>query len=151
MNILINLAVFAITAIAMEGVAWALHKYVMHGWGWAWHADHHRPAHRGLQKNDLYAVCMALISFLLILNGLMFHIGPLAAVGFGMALYGLGYLLFHDIMFHRRIPGLRIKPRGAYLQRIVRAHRLHHQNSNQKEGGTSFGFLYAPKRFESEP
>ncbi|HMP46582.1 MAG TPA: beta-carotene hydroxylase, partial [Sphingopyxis sp.] len=29
------------TVVAMEGVAWASHKYIMHGFGWAWHRDHH--------------------------------------------------------------------------------------------------------------
>ncbi len=26
----------------MEGVAWLLHRYVMHGFGWYVHEDHHR-------------------------------------------------------------------------------------------------------------
>ena len=25
------------TFLAMEGVAWSAHKYIMHGWGWGWH------------------------------------------------------------------------------------------------------------------
>ncbi len=25
------------TVAAMEAVAWAVHKYIMHGWGWGWH------------------------------------------------------------------------------------------------------------------
>jgi hypothetical protein len=49
-------------------------------------------------------------------------------------------------MFHRRIPGVRLRARGAYLQRIVRAHKVHHQTSNQKEIGTAFGFLYAGRQ-----
>ena len=31
----LTLAVFFL----MEGVAWWSHKYIMHGWGWAWHRD----------------------------------------------------------------------------------------------------------------
>ena len=41
------------TAIGMEGVAWWAHKYVMHGWGWAWHKDHHEPHDNLFEKNDL--------------------------------------------------------------------------------------------------
>jgi beta-carotene 3-hydroxylase len=130
----------------MEWVAWATHKYVMHGFLWVLHEDHHRPQHRGWQKNDLFSLFFSVISCLLIINGLRFHTWPVASVGLAMALYGVGYVLFHDVMFHRRIPGLRIKPRGRYLQRIVRAHKLHHQKSNQKENGVAFGFLYAAKR-----
>ena len=31
------------TILLMECVAWATHKYVMHGWGWGWHRSHHEP------------------------------------------------------------------------------------------------------------
>lgn len=144
MDALISVLVVIAVAIGMECVAWAMHKYVMHGFLWVLHEDHHRPQHRGLQKNDLFALFFSVISCLLIVNGLLFRIWPLLSAGLGMLLYGIGYVLFHDIMFHRRIPGLRIKPRGAYLQRIVHAHKLHHQNSGQ-HGGISFGFLYARK------
>ncbi|MBN1934924.1 MAG: sterol desaturase family protein [Anaerolineae bacterium] len=145
MNVLINALVVIAVAVWMEGMAWATHKYVMHGFLWVLHEDHHRPTHRGLQKNDLFALFFSVISCLLIVNGLLFRIWPLFSAGLGMLLYGIGYVLFHDVMFHRRIPGLRIKPRGRYLQRIVRAHKLHHQNSNQKGSGVAFGFLYARK------
>jgi len=145
MNILVNIVIFVALAVFMEYVAWLTHKYVMHGFLWVLHEDHHRPRHRGLQKNDLFAVFFSLISIGLILPGAIYRVWPLVSAGLGMALYGVGYVLFHDVLFHRRIRGVRLKARGAYLQRIVRAHRLHHQNSG-KEGGISFGFLYAPKR-----
>ena len=145
MNILVNILIFIALAVFMEYVAWLTHKYVMHGFLWVLHEDHHRPRHRGLQKNDLFAVFFSLISIGLILPGAIYRVGALVSAGLGIALYGVGYVLFHDVLFHRRIRGVRLKARGAYLQRIVRAHRLHHQNSG-KEGGISFGFLYAPKR-----
>src|SRR3546814_14738148 len=44
------------TVAAMEGVAWASHKYIMHGFGWAWHRDHHEPHAKALEKNDLFAL-----------------------------------------------------------------------------------------------
>jgi beta-carotene 3-hydroxylase len=151
MSIVVNILLFVGLAVFMEYVAWFTHKYVMHGFLWVLHEDHHRPQHRGLQRNDLFAVFFSLVSFALIFPGLLYTIWPLASAGLGIALYGVGYVLFHDVMFHRRIPGLRLKVRGAYLQRIVRAHRLHHQNSNSKEGGSLFGFLYAPKRLPQAP
>ena len=50
------------TVLAMEFVAWSSHKYIMHGFGWAWHRDHHEPHDKRLEKNDLYALVGAAIS-----------------------------------------------------------------------------------------
>jgi beta-carotene 3-hydroxylase len=149
MNILLNTIIFVALAIYMEYVAWFTHKYVMHGFLWVLHEDHHRPRGRGWQKNDLFAGFFALPSILAIVSGLMRRAEPLTAAGFGIALYGLGYLLFHDIMFHRRIRGIRIPARGRYLKRIVNAHKVHHQGRG-KEGSTSFGFLYAGRQYDAK-
>ena len=37
MSILAKIAIMLAACAAMEGVAWASHKYIMHGWGWGWH------------------------------------------------------------------------------------------------------------------
>ena len=146
MKILLNIVVFVGLAVYMEYVAYFTHKYVMHGFLWVLHEDHHRPRHRGSQKNDLFAVLFSLVSFLLIFAGLLRGVMPLASAGFGVALYGVGYVLFHDIMFHRRIRSIRLKPRGRYLERIVRAHKAHHQKGG-REDSISFSFLYASKQY----
>jgi beta-carotene 3-hydroxylase len=148
MNILLNALIFVAFALYMEWVAWFTHKYVMHGFLWSLHEDHHRPTDRGWQKNDWFAVFFASVSMLVIVAGALRRVGAVTWAGLGIALYGLGYMLFHDIMFHRRIPGLRIRARGAYMRRIVRAHKVHHQKSGQKEGGTAFGFLYAGREYD---
>jgi beta-carotene 3-hydroxylase len=147
MSFLLNLLIFVAFAVYMEYVAWFTHKYVMHGFLWVLHEDHHRPRGRGWQKNDLFAIFFALPSILAIMTGVLRQAAPLTAAGFGIALYGLGYVLFHDIMFHRRIPGIRIPARGRYLQRIVNAHKVHHQ-SKGREGSTTFGFLYAGPQYD---
>ena len=41
MYALITLGVF----ITMEGITWCTHKYVMHGFGWFLHKDHHQPGY----------------------------------------------------------------------------------------------------------
>jgi beta-carotene 3-hydroxylase len=148
MKIVLNVLLFIAFAVYMEWVAWFTHKYVMHGFLWVLHEDHHRPTDRGWQKNDWFAVFFASVSMLVILSGALRRVWPVTWAGLGIALYGLGYMLFHDIMFHRRIPGVRIRARGPYLQRIVRAHKVHHQTSNQKENGTAFGFLYAGRQYD---
>lgn len=142
MRFVLDLAVVIACAVAMEGVAWLTHKYVMHGFLWVLHEGHHHPKKRGLEKNDLFAVFFALISILLILFGTLESVSTLVAAGIGVALYGLGYTLFHDVMFHKRIPGIRIKPSTPYLRRIYDAHSIHHRTGD-KEGSVSFGFLYA--------
>jgi beta-carotene 3-hydroxylase len=137
----------AAVAAVMEAVAWATHKHVMHGILWILHEDHHRPRRRGFQKNDLFAVFFAGLSILLFAWGRAGSSWASGAAGAGMALYGLGYFLFHDVMFHKRIPWLHLKAGTYYLKRIVRAHVDHHQSFGKGEA-RSFGFLYAPRRFD---
>lgn len=139
--------IFLMTAVGMEGVAWLVHKYVMHGFLWVLHEDHHHPRGRGLQKNDLFAVFFALVSFGMIATGVNRLWPGLIAAGLGVALYGVGYFLFHEVMFHKRLRWWRLPARGRYLQRIVRAHSAHHRVSG-KDNGVSFSFLYAPKRYD---
>lgn len=128
------------TVILMEAVAAAVHRHIMHGWGWGWHRSHHEPAGQRLERNDLYALVFAAISLVLFVLGERWPI--LWWVGAGFVVYGLLYLLLHDGLVHRRLP-VRITPRRGYLKRLVQAHRLHHA-VKERDGAVSFGFLYAP-------
>ena len=50
-NIVITLGAF----IFMEFVAWFTHKYVMHGFLWFLHKDHHQPKkNQVFEKNDAF-------------------------------------------------------------------------------------------------
>ena len=40
---MVNIAIVLAAVLGMEGVAWLAHKYIMHGFGWNWHEDHHKP------------------------------------------------------------------------------------------------------------
>lgn len=135
-----GLLIVAVVVIAMEGVAYAVHRYVMHGVGWAWHRSHHEPRNGWFEKNDLYALLFAGLSLALFIAGDWGS--PIWWVGAGTAAYGVLYTLLHDGIVHRRLP-LRVSARGGYLQRLVQAHRLHHA-VREREGAVSFGFLYAP-------
>jgi beta-carotene 3-hydroxylase len=143
----VTILIFFAAALFWELVAWYMHKYVMHGFGWFLHQDHHVTHGRRLQKNDAYALFFALCSFLLIYFGFKYTLSPLWSAGFGVALYGAGYVGFHDIMFHKRIKGIRLKPKNPYLVRIINAHRTHHSTVT-KDGATSFSFLWAPKKYD---
>ncbi|MCJ2178134.1 sterol desaturase family protein [Novosphingobium album (ex Hu et al. 2023)] len=133
------------TAAAMEFVAWSSHKYVMHGFGWAWHRDHHEPHEGILEKNDLYALVGAAISISLFAIGSPMLMGegawePGTWMGLGVLLYGVIYTLIHDGLVHQRY--FRWVPKRGYAKRLVQAHKLHHATVG-KEGGVSFGFVVA--------
>ncbi len=134
------------TFLFMEGVAWFSHKYIMHGFLWSWHKSHHKKHDHTLERNDLFALVFSIPSILL----LYFSIGInpyLTAAGIGIFLYGLFYFIFHDVIVHQRIKW-RPKKRSNYLNRMIKAHYIHHIKRT-KEDGEAFGFLYAPKKFEN--
>jgi beta-carotene 3-hydroxylase len=130
--------------LAMEWVAWASHKYVMHGFGWGWHRDHHEPHDNKLEKNDRFALVGAAISIGFFAIGSPWVMGetawwPGTWIGLGVLIYGLIYTLVHDGLVHQR--WFRHVPRGGYAKRLVQAHNLHHATVS-REGGVSFGFVF---------
>lgn len=141
MSVLTNIVIVVAVVASMELVARFSHKYIMHGWGWAWHRSHHVPRHGVFERNDLFAVVFAVPSILLIFLGTHYQ-HPVLWVGVGMTIYGFLYFFVHDGLVHKRWP-FRIAPKGRYLIRLVQAHRLHHA-VHTREGCVSFGFLYAP-------
>ncbi len=146
-DILIYVVTVVITFVLMEGVAWFLHKYVMHGIGWYLHEDHHRPRKGRFEKNDVFGLFFAVVSFLFILTGVFSGFDIKFAIGFGITLYGVGYFMVHDLFFHRRIK-IRYRPNNRYIRRILNAHAVHHQVSTS-DSGVCFGFLYADKKYSA--
>jgi beta-carotene 3-hydroxylase len=133
------------TVCAMELVAWASHRYVMHGFGWAWHRDHHEPHDRLLEKNDRFALVGAALSIAMFALGSPLVRGdsawePGTWIGLGVLIYGVIYTLIHDGLVHQRY--FRWVPRKGYARRLVQAHKLHHATTG-KAGGVSFGFVIA--------
>ena len=137
-------ALFVATLALMEGFAYVMHRWVMHGrLGWVLHASHHRRREGRFELNDLYGVIFAIPSIVLLYGGVQAGWGGWAtAVGAGIAAYGAIYFGFHDVIVHRRVAH-RLVPRSAYFKRIVQAHRIHHAVES-REGTVSFGFVYAP-------
>lgn len=133
------------TVLAMEMVAWSSHKYIMHGFGWGWHRDHHERHDGFFEKNDLYAVVGAAMSISAFAAGSPLIMGPRAWwpgtwIGLGVLVYGIIYTLIHDGLVHQR--WFRWVPKRGYAKRLVQAHKLHHATVG-KEGGVSFGFVFA--------
>ena len=126
----------------MEFVAWFTHKYIMHGPMWDWHKDHHIPHNKTLEKNDRFVFIFALPGAVLIILGVMYTLAYVLAAGIGIALYGLAYFLFHDVLVHERIKLFK-GTKNKILKATVAAHFDHHKpHSNQ-----NFGFLIAPWKY----
>ncbi|MCY7338835.1 MAG: sterol desaturase family protein [Sphingomonas bacterium] len=144
MSLIFGLFLFLATIAVMEGFAYVMHRWVMHGRiGWLLHESHHRERLGRFELNDLYGVIFAVPSIVLLYGGLQAGWGEWATwVGAGIAAYGAIYFGFHDVIVHRRVEH-RIVPRSPYFKRIVQAHRLHHAVES-REGTVSFGFIYAP-------
>jgi beta-carotene 3-hydroxylase len=144
---LITLAAY----VGMEFMAWFTHKYVMHGFLWKWHEDHHLPKHEKehfFEKNDRFFLVFAIPSMICYITGSSTEYFALFFVGIGISLYGLTYFLIHDVYIHRRFTWFK-QLDGKYSRAILRAHGSHHAKRT-KEDGESFGLLVIdPKFFKS--
>ena len=148
------IALVIATIVAMECIAWASHKYIMHGFGWGWHRDHHEPHAKRLEKNDLFGLVGAAMSISMFAIGSPMIRGagawePGTWIGLGILFYGIIYTLVHDGLVHQRY--FHWVPRRGYAKRLVQAHKLHHATIG-KEGGVSFGFVFArdPAKLKAE-
>ena len=133
------------TFIAMEFVSWATHKYIMHGFLWYLHKDHHQVDHKKkTQKNDLFFLIFACPSIACIYIGWQ-DLSAILYVGIGIACYGLAYFIVHEIIIHRRLPFLK-NLKGNYITPIRRAHKVNHKTLH-KHGAKCFGMLVVPKKY----
>lgn len=132
----------------MEFVAWSNHKYVMHGFLWSLHKDHHtgnNAGKPGFQKNDLFFLIYATPAIILIIVGLSASNPYMLAVGAGITLYGLTYFAIHDVVIHHRLPLFR-NPKSKYIKAIIKAHSAHHKPASKRDF-KNYGLLLFPKRF----
>ena len=145
-DILLWSTVFLLTFTGMEFMAWFSHKYIMHGFLWTWHKDHHKKDHDSwFERNDLFFIFYALVSsgFVILWGEANFWAGlPIAA---GIFLYGLTYFLVHDVFIHQRFKLFR-NANNKYARGIRRAHKIHHKNIH-KEQGECFGMLWVPLKY----
>ena len=143
---MIWVAILLGTFVGMEGMAWFSHKYIMHGFLWSWHKDHHIKDHDSwFERNDRFFIFYAFIS-----TGLVLSWGELGfwaglPMGIGIFLYGLTYFLVHDIFIHQRFKIFR-NSNSRYAKGIRRAHKIHHKNIH-KDQGECFGMLWVPRKY----
>lgn len=136
------------TFVIMEGITWCTHKYVMHGFLWYFHEDHHQPKYHLLEKNDFFFLIFAIPSWLCIMLGMMNFNYYAVAIGAGIALYGLAYFLVHEVFIHQRLKWFR-NSNFFYFRALRKAHKVHHKHLG-KEDGECFGMLWVPSKYFKE-
>lgn len=133
----------------MEGVTWLTHKYVMHGFLWIWHEDHHQPKYDGIfEKNDRFGIVFSVISISLFLSSTLLGTPWFLLIGLGILLYGIAYFLVHDIFIHQRTKWFR-NSNHWYFRALRKAHKVHHKHLGKQEG-ECFGMLFVPLKYFKE-
>ena len=145
MQALLFIIIMLATFFLMEGVTWLTHKYVMHGFLWHLHEDHHKKRPGFFEKNDSFFLIFSIPSILCILFGTFDHKFWLSAIGTGIAMYGFAYFVVHDVIIHQRIK-LFTRSNNLYVRSIRWAHKMHHKHL-EKEDGESFGMLMVAKKY----
>ncbi len=146
MQTLYFILIFLATYCTMEFMAWFTHKYIMHGFLWSLHSDHHKKDHDSwFERNDAFFIFYAVVSigcFLLWKYDIFWAGLP---IGIGIFAYGLSYFLVHDIFIHQRFKLFR-NANNWYAKGVRRAHKMHHKHIG-KEDGECFGMLFVPFKY----
>lgn len=129
--VLIMLAAF----VMMEFISYLAHRFVYHGFLWVIHKSHHSPRKGLFEMNDLFPLFFSSISILL----MWYAVGDpgrsdILALTLGVTMYGIIYLVIHDLYVHRRMKSLTF--RIPYLREVKKAHMVHHMT-----GGEPYGLL----------
>jgi len=142
--ILLYILIVIGTFIVMEGITWLTHKFVMHGFLWVLHEDHHDLANvTTFEKNDSFFIIFAIPSILLFYFGMFPSLNYMFFIGLGIFFYGMAYFLVHDVFIHHRFNWLK-NVNHPYMRGLLLAHRSHHK------GGACFGMLYVPQKYIDE-
>ncbi|MDX5422539.1 MAG: sterol desaturase family protein [Hymenobacteraceae bacterium] len=141
---LTGIGIMLLTFVVMEGVAWAMHKYVLHGFLWFLHKSHHTSHSHAFELNDLFFAYYGTLAMLFFVFG-SDPIDYRFWIGAGVTLYGVAYFVIHDVFIHRRIR-LFGKTSNVYLKALNMAHKVHHKTKG-KDGSESFGMLWVAPRY----
>jgi beta-carotene 3-hydroxylase len=145
MEVVFYILVLLGTFVVMEGITWLTHKYVMHGFLWYLHKDHHQVQPGFFEKNDAFFIIFAIPSMLLIFFGTYDKVWWMQAIGFGIMAYGIAYFLVHDVIIHQRFKWFS-RSNNTYVRAIRWAHKMHHKHLDRFDG-ESFGMLLVAKKY----
>jgi beta-carotene 3-hydroxylase len=144
MAILVYIVVLLATFLIMEGITWLTHRYVMHGFLWNLHRDHHQVEPGFFEKNDTFFIIFAIPSMILIAVGTYDKIWWMQAIGFGIMAYGIAYFIVHDVIIHQRFKWF-TRSNNKYIRAIRWAHKMHHKHLD-RHNGESFGMLFVARK-----
>ena len=143
MSLIAQIGVFFLTFFIMEFMAGFSHKYIMHGFLWSLHKDHHHKDHNSwFERNDLFFIFYAVVSMGCVILWGEYGFTPGLAIGIGIFAYGLAYFMVHDIFIHQRFKIWR-NANNRYARSVRRAHKIHHKHLG-KTKGECFGMLWVP-------
>lgn len=142
---MINILFLLIGFAGMELVARFAHKYLMHGFLWSIHKSHHQKGKGFFERNDWYFVIFAVPGIVLLLSGISDAFDWKFFLGLGISLYGMTYLLVHDIVIHQRFKWLKGLD-NSYIRALRRAHKDHHAETD-KDAARSYGMLWVDKKY----
>jgi beta-carotene 3-hydroxylase len=146
MELIFWIVIFIATFLMMEGMAWFTHKYIMHGFLWKLHQDHHKKDHsHWWERNDLFFVFYAIVSITFILLWRLEGLWIGLPIGLGILAYGIAYFMVHDIFIHQRFKIFR-NANNKYAKGVRRAHKMHHKHLGKDEG-ECFGMLWVPFKY----
>lgn len=146
MQALIWIGIFLATFCFMEFMAWFTHKYIMHGFLWSLHRDHHKKDHDSwFERNDAFFIFYAVVSMSFIMTAANTDFWQGWPIGLGILAYGITYFLVHDIFIHQRFKIFR-NANNWYARGIRRAHKIHHKHLGKKDG-ECFGMLFVPFKY----
>jgi beta-carotene 3-hydroxylase len=148
MGVVFYILVLLGTFLAMEAVTWLTHKFVMHGFLWYLHKDHHQVQPGFFEKNDAFFIIFAIPSILLIFFGTNDKIWWMQAAGFGIMAYGFAYFLVHDVIIHQRFKWF-TRSNNTYIRALRWAHKMHHRHLDRFQG-ESFGMLLVAKKYRDK-
>jgi beta-carotene 3-hydroxylase len=132
----------------MEGFAWFLHRYIMHGFLWNLHKDHHQKKPGFFEKNDFFFLFFAIPSWLFIMLGVIYKTYWVIAIGAGTSLYGIAYFLVHEVIIHQRFKWF-ARSNNSYVRSVRWAHKMHHKHLD-RYNGESFGMLWVAKKYHDK-
>ncbi|NRD21418.1 sterol desaturase family protein [Winogradskyella eckloniae] len=146
MQSLFWILIFFGTFFIMEFNAWFTHKYIMHGFLWHLHKDHHQKDHDSwFERNDAFFIFYAIISIICFYLWSYESIWYTLPIGLGILAYGIAYFVVHDIFIHQRFKLLR-NIDNKYARGLRRAHKIHHKHLG-KHKGENFGMLIVPFKY----
>ncbi len=124
-------------------MAWFSHKFIMHGFLWSLHADHHKKDHDSwFERNDAFFIFYAVVSMFFFYLWQNKILASGLAIGLGIFTYGLTYFFVHDIFIHQRFRLFR-NANNKYARALRRAHKMHHKHVGKNQG-ECFGMLLFP-------